>query len=91
MTAPACGGDFQDMLRWANLLFFDIIAALTFGESLQDLESEKYHPWLEGFFGTTMKMVTFRRAMSRLPYLSRSFRVLMPRTSLVKQTRGLRP
>ena len=72
------------MLRWANLLFFDIIADLTFGESLHGLQSEKYHPWLEGFFGTTMKMVTFRRAMSRLPYLSRLFRVLMPRT-LVKQ------
>lgn len=77
----------QDMLRWANLLFFDIIAYLTFGESLHGLQSENYHPWLEGFFGTTMKMVTFQRAMGRLPYLSRLFRVLMPRTLVKQQTK----
>ena len=68
-----CSEGSQDMLRWAMLLFFDNIADLTFGESLRGLQSERFYPWLKGFFGTTMKIATFRRAMSPLPFLSRLF------------------
>jgi len=61
----------QDMVKWSNLIFFDIIADLTFGESLNGLEEEVYHPWLEGLFGSLMKSVTFARAGRQFPHISR--------------------
>jgi cytochrome P450 len=61
----------QDMVKWLNLIFFDIIADLTFGESLHGLEKEMYHPWLDGLFGSLMKSITFARATRQFPHISK--------------------
>lgn len=79
-----CQEGSQDILEWANFIYFDIIADLTFGESLHGLESETYHPWLQGFFGTTMKYISVQKAMRRFPHISKLLPYFMP-TSLVSQ------
>jgi len=73
-----CAEGTLDMLRWANLIYFDIIADLTFGESLHGLDNETYHPWLRGFFGTTMKMISFQKAILRFPHIFKLLRLFMP-------------
>lgn len=77
----------QDMVKWATLIYFDIIADLTFGESLRGLEDGEYHPWLEGLFGSTMRLTTYRRALRRLPFASLLDRILTPRRLIDQQVK----
>ncbi|EPE26987.1 Cytochrome P450 [Glarea lozoyensis ATCC 20868] len=69
----------QDIVKWANLIYFDIISDLTFGESLNGLENEEYHPWLRGLFGSNMKSITFQRAMRQFPHIFKFLNLFAPK------------
>lgn len=36
-----------DIVMWFNLLTFDVIGSLAFGESFGGLESAKFHEWIQ--------------------------------------------
>ncbi|KAF2665384.1 cytochrome P450 ClCP1 [Microthyrium microscopicum] len=40
----------QDLTQWFNWTSFDVIGALTFGESFGCLENQKLHPWVKAIF-----------------------------------------
>lgn len=40
-----------DIVKWYNWMSFDIIGDLSFGESFDCLETQRYHPWVEMIFG----------------------------------------
>lgn len=74
----------QNIVKWSNLIYFDIIADLTFGQSLHGLQNEDYHPWLKGLFGSAMKYVSWKKAFAQFPHVAWFLGLLMPK-SLVQQ------
>lgn len=74
----------QDLVFWLTLTTFDIIAHLTFGESLHGLETERYHSWVEGLFGSVMKHASLKRAMGNFPHVQPVLNAFMPKT-LIEQ------
>lgn len=40
-----------DLVAWFNFCTFDVMADLSFGESLQQLEGSMYSPWVKSIFG----------------------------------------
>ena len=64
----------QDMIAWYNWTTFDIIGALTFGESFDCLKEERMHPWAAAIFAN-VKGVIIIGALRRvglgaiIPYL----------------------
>lgn len=79
-----CNDGPQDMVVWFTLVTFDIIADLTFGESLHGLESVVFHPWVAGLFGSTMKFTSFARVARFFPHIAPLLRLFVPR-SLAEQ------
>lgn len=77
----------QDLVFWLTLLTFDIIADLTFGESLHGLEYEKYHPWVEGLFGSVMKHASLKRAIGYFPHIKPILDALLPKTLLEQRAK----
>jgi len=75
----------QDMVKWANLIYFDIIADLTFGKSLDGLEREEYHPWLSGLFGTTMRNISIYRAINQFPHVAKVLKLFTPKGLIEQQ------
>jgi cytochrome P450 len=81
-----CGNDErQDLVFWLTLMTFDIISDLTFGESLRGLETETYHPWLQGLFGSAMKHASLRRAMNNFPHVAPLLNQFFMPSSLLAQ------
>jgi cytochrome P450 len=72
--ARKSGKEPQDMTAWFNWATFDIIGALTFGESFGCLENQRMHPWIEAIFGN-VKGVSIMGALKRtgfgwiIPYI----------------------
>ncbi|OJJ07137.1 hypothetical protein ASPVEDRAFT_33377 [Aspergillus versicolor CBS 583.65] len=86
-TAPKTSGKPQDLVFWLTLLTFDIIADLTFGESLHGLEEEKYHPWVEGLFGSVMKHASLKRAIGYFPHIKPLLDAFLPQTLLEQRAK----
>lgn len=74
----------QNMVAWFTFVTFDIIADLTFGDSLHGLESESCHPWVRGLFGTTMKFSSFKRSIRNFPHVAPLLNAFIP-GSLIEQ------
>lgn len=66
---------------------FDVIADLTFGESLYGLEDEKYHPWVEGLFGSVMKHASLKRAIGYFPHVKPVLDAFLPKTLLEQRAK----
>ena len=47
----------QEMTAWFNWTTFDIIGALTFGESFDCLQTERMHPWIAAVFANVKGVV----------------------------------
>jgi cytochrome P450 len=66
----AAKGAKADMVGWYNFTTFDIMADLTFGESLELLQESKYTPWVASIFGhvkvIAMSMVVRQWGLDRL-------------------------
>jgi cytochrome P450 len=58
-----------DLVSWYNFTTFDIMADLTFGESLGLLEQSAYTPWVRAVFGS-VKMTMLLQASRKFPALS---------------------
>ncbi|EFQ36369.1 cytochrome P450 [Colletotrichum graminicola M1.001] len=66
-------GEF-DLLAWYNYATFDVMADLTFGESLKLLETTAYIPWIDAIFNSLQAGVIFR-SMRYWPLLYRGLRL----------------
>lgn len=60
-----------------NFTTFDIMADLTFGESLHQLVDESYHPWVWAIF-SHIKMIALSRVSREWPGISLLFRAMLP-------------
>jgi cytochrome P450 len=73
-----------DMVRWLNFTTFDIMADLTFGESLGMLDNSDYIPWVSTLFAS-MKAATIARALQELPGMRSILPLLIPKSLVAKR------
>ncbi|KAH8696970.1 cytochrome P450 [Phaeosphaeriaceae sp. PMI808] len=66
-----------DLVRWYNYTTFDIMADLTFGESLGQLTGSAYHAWVGATFAT-IQFVSFGRIARGWPGLTNFIGLLIP-------------
>lgn len=74
----AMDGRPADMTTMFNLATFDIMAELSFGESLQLLESSKYASWVRNVI-ISMKALPVLQIIKYYPFLNTCFEFLEPR------------
>ncbi|KAK2008307.1 cytochrome P450 [Colletotrichum eremochloae] len=67
-----------DLLAWYNYTTFDVMADLTFGESLKLLETTVYVPWIDAIFNSLQAGVIFR-SMRYWPLFYRALRLAFGR------------
>ncbi|KAI9733534.1 MAG: hypothetical protein M1834_003134 [Cirrosporium novae-zelandiae] len=77
----------QNIVKWSNMIYFDIVADLTFGESLHSLEKGEPHSWLKGLFGSTMTMITFHRAIGQFPHIAKFLKYFTPQVLIDQQVK----
>ncbi|KAI8627216.1 cytochrome P450 [Xylariaceae sp. FL1651] len=68
-----------DILAWYNYTTFDVMADLTFGESLNLLETTTYVPWISAIFDSLQAGVIFR-SMRYWPSIYRTLRFIFGKT-----------
>ncbi|KAL9106489.1 MAG: hypothetical protein Q9187_008552, partial [Circinaria calcarea] len=68
-----------DVMNWYNWMSFDIIGDLSFGESFNCLEDQRYHPWVKMIFGN-LKGITFMSACNRFPIFRHLLPVFIPKS-----------
>ncbi|OCK84504.1 isotrichodermin C-15 hydroxylase [Lepidopterella palustris CBS 459.81] len=73
-----------DMVKWYNYTTFDIIADLTFGESLHCLRDKDYHPWVLLSFQAA-KAIGIGASIRKYPILERLSKALIPKEALEKR------
>ncbi|KAF1836188.1 cytochrome P450 46A1 [Decorospora gaudefroyi] len=66
-----------DMVRMYNYATFDVMADLTFGESLHMLENDEYDPWVTTIFGG-LKIGSWFGILQYYPWLWRAFKRYVP-------------
>ncbi|KAG9963016.1 benzoate 4-monooxygenase cytochrome P450, partial [Aureobasidium melanogenum] len=66
-----------DIVMWFNLMTFDIIGSLAFGESFGGLESAKFHEWIQLAVGS-MKQGALGDSLGRYPTIAAVVRKLFP-------------
>ena len=72
-----------------NFTTFDIMADLTFGESLNQLTDASYHPWVRAIF-SHIKMIALSRVSREWPGISQLFQAMLPKDAKEKQKQHLR-
>jgi hypothetical protein len=77
------------LMELDNFTTFDIMADLTFGESLNQLSDASYHPWVWAIF-SHIKMIALSRVSREWPGLSHLFRAILPKDAKEKQKQHLR-
>ena len=73
----------QDLSKWFNLVTFDVIGDLAFGEPFGSVDSGDYHPWVRTMTQNNLWSVLTGSAQ-RLPILQPLLRLLIP-ASLKKE------
>lgn len=68
-----------DMVNMYNFTTFDVMADLTFGESLQLLENSDYSPWVATIF-QNIKATTMMRATYYFPTIEMLLSLLIPKS-----------
>ncbi|OAL51830.1 cytochrome P450 [Pyrenochaeta sp. DS3sAY3a] len=76
LTEAAAQGQ-VNMVAWYNFTTFDIMADLTFGESLGQLASSSYNPWVNSIF-SHVKVGSLGRLFRSWPGLTGLVNVLIP-------------
>jgi cytochrome P450 len=74
------GGDCPqgiDMVKWFNLMTFDIIGSLAFGESFGGLKEGKFHEWIQLVTGS-MKQGGLADSLGRFPAIAAVAKTLFP-------------
>ncbi|KAG9527480.1 benzoate 4-monooxygenase cytochrome P450, partial [Aureobasidium melanogenum] len=66
-----------DIVMWFNLMTFDIIGSLAFGESFGGLESAKFHEWIQLAVGS-MKQGALGDSLGRYPTIAALVKRLFP-------------
>ncbi|KAH0035830.1 benzoate 4-monooxygenase cytochrome P450, partial [Aureobasidium melanogenum] len=66
-----------DIVMWFNLMTFDIIGSLAFGESFGGLESAKFHEWIQLAVGS-MKKGALGDSLGRYPTIAALVKRLFP-------------
>ncbi|KAI4730515.1 putative P450 monooxygenase [Aureobasidium sp. EXF-10728] len=66
-----------DIVMWFNLMTFDIIGSLAFGESFGGLESAKFHEWIQLAVGS-MKQGALADSLGRYPKIAAIIKKLFP-------------
>lgn len=79
-----CSQRSLDVGRWFSLVTFDIIVDLTFGTRLRGTETACFHPWVLGLSGSTMKFISFQRALKNFHHIKPLLGIFTP-TSLIQQ------
>lgn len=74
-----------DMVKLYNFTTFDIMADLTFGESLHQLEGSQYSPWVSAVFGG-FKAADMFRVAQEYPILSLIWKFVVPASLLKMRT-----
>ncbi|THX69009.1 cytochrome P450 [Aureobasidium pullulans] len=72
-------GESVDLVKYYNFTTFDIMASLTFGESLGLLEKQEYTPWLQGIFDQIF-LVCVSRALQQFPLLWSFVQLFIPKS-----------
>ena len=67
-----------DMTVWFNLLTFDIIGELSFGESFRGVDTGKVHPWVADML-SFVRQHSLGDALCRFPLLSRLIMAAKPK------------
>ncbi|KAF3035061.1 hypothetical protein E8E11_005068 [Didymella keratinophila] len=78
-----------NIVEWYNFTTFDIMADLTFGESLHQLTEASYHPWVCAIF-SHIKMIALSRVSREWPGISQLFRAMLPKDAKEKQRQHLK-
>ncbi len=77
-----------DLGQSFEMMTFDIIGSLAFGETFQGVDSGKTHPWIAIILGALMQGA-LADTFKRFPTIGRIFTVIMPGTiqKLVEDTK----
>lgn len=77
-----------DAVMWFNLLTFDIIGSLAFGEPFGGLESAKFHPWI-ALVIKALRQGALADSFNRFPFFAKIFKLCMPGAinALIQDTR----
>jgi cytochrome P450 len=67
-----------DIVRWFNLMTFDIIGSLAFGESFGGLKEGKFHEWIQLVTGS-MRQGGLADSLGRFPAIAAVVKRLFPR------------
>jgi len=73
-----------NMVDWFNFTTFDIMADLTFGESLHLLDRSKYTPWVSGIF-SAFKVVTLGQIARSIPGMEAVLLSIIPKSAREKR------
>ena len=77
----------QDMVKWPAMLYFDITADLIFGRQLGSVQNGRPHPWLDGLFGSTMRLITYFNAARQFPHLTSCIKPFFPKALTDQQVK----
>jgi cytochrome P450 len=89
LDGVAAGQLGANIVEWYNFTTFDIMADLTFGESLHQLTDASYHPWVWAIF-SHIKMIALSRMSREWPGVSQLLRAMLPKDAKEKQKQHLR-
>ncbi|KAF2664704.1 isotrichodermin C-15 hydroxylase [Microthyrium microscopicum] len=73
------GTTIVNLVRWLNFTTFDIMADLTFAESLGLLENSDYTTWVTSLFAL-FRMLTINEVLMQIPFLKEIVPTLMPKS-----------
>ncbi|KAF3031157.1 hypothetical protein E8E12_000776 [Didymella heteroderae] len=88
LKGVAAGQLRTNIVEWYNFTTFDIMADLTFGESLHQLTDSAYHPWVWAIF-SHMKMIALYRVCREWPGITQLLRTMLPKDAKEKQRQHL--
>ncbi|KAH7309183.1 cytochrome P450 [Stachybotrys elegans] len=74
------------MAKWPALLYFDIIADLVFERKLGSVDTNS-HPWLDGLFGSTMRLITYFNAARQFPHILPFVARFFPKDLIAQQVK----
>ncbi|USP74926.1 putative cytochrome P450 [Curvularia clavata] len=66
-----------DLTKWFNLMTFDIIGLLAFGQDFEGIESGKTHHWIDDVLGS-MSQANFSDTFSRFPWVGKVYMFFRP-------------
>ncbi|XPS71817.1 hypothetical protein M3J09_003994 [Ascochyta lentis] len=78
-----------NIVEWYNFTTFDIMADLTFGESLNQLTDSSYHPWVKAIF-SYVKIISISKVCRAWPGLARLLQSMVPKDANNKRKQHIK-